>query len=131
MNHSVDFLDYEGFYQKEIAFRRLMGYPPFRNLVQILIEDKEFSRANRTADRIADVLKSQVRTKVSGPRPVVLGPACAPIEKLRGNFRMQIILKSPPGFDTASLLQDCFAHLSRHKISTANVHVDVDPLSLL
>lgn len=123
--------DYEGFYRKEIDFRRLMGYPPFKNLVQILVEDADFARANRTADRIADDLKSRVCAKASGSRPVILGPAAAPIEKLRGNFRMQILMKSPPGFDTASLLQDCFAHLSRHKISTANVHVDVDPLSLL
>ncbi|MBN2321615.1 MAG: primosomal protein N' [Acidobacteria bacterium] len=123
--------DYEGFYQKEIDYRRLMGYPPFRNLVQILVADKDSARASRTADRIADVLKRQVRTKASGPRPVILGPASAPIEKLRGNYRMQILVKSPPGFDATTLLQDCFAHLSRHKISTANVHVDVDPLSLL
>jgi primosomal protein N' (replication factor Y) len=123
--------DYEGFYQKEIEFRRLMGYPPFRNLVQILIEDKDYARAGRTADRIADFLKKRVRVKTTGSRPVILGPASAPLEKLRGNYRMQILVKSPPGTDTSSLLQDCFAHLSQHKISTSNVHVDIDPLSLL
>ncbi len=123
--------DYEGFYQKEIDFRKLMGYPPFRNLVQILVEDKDSARASRIAGRIADVLKNQVRRETSGPRPVILGPASAPIEKLRGNYRMQILIKSPPDADTIPLLQDCFAILSRHKIPTSKVHVDVDPLSLL
>lgn len=108
-----------------------MGYPPFKNLIQILIEDKDSMRASRSADRIADVLKQQVRSIASGPRPVIMGPASAPIEKLRGNYRMQILVKAPFNFDAAALLQDCFAYLSRHKIATSNVHVDVDPLSLL
>jgi len=123
--------DYAGFYRKEIDFRRLMGYPPFRNLVQILIEDKDVARAERTAGRIADALKKKVRSIASGARPVVLGPASAPIEKLRGNYRMQILIKSPSDVDAVPLLQECFAALSRHKVSTSNVHVDVDPLSLL
>ncbi|MBN2241972.1 MAG: primosomal protein N' [Acidobacteria bacterium] len=123
--------DYEGFYRHEIEFRRLMGYPPFRNLVQILVQDRDSARASRTAGRIADVLKSDVRAQASGQRPVILGPASAPIEKLRGNYRMQILIKSPPGYDMSALLHDCFAYLDRHKIPTANVHVDVDPLSLL
>ena len=123
--------DYGGFYQQEIDFRKLMSYPPFRNLVQILVEDPDAARASRTAGRIADVMKQQVRMKATGSRPVILGPASAPLEKLRGNYRMQILLKSPPDYDAGPLLQDCFTYLSQHKISTAKVHVDVDPLSLL
>ena len=123
--------DYGGFYEKEIDFRRLMSYPPYRNLVQILVEDPDAAKARRTADRIAEVLKQQVRMKATGSRPVILGPASAPIEKLRGSYRMQILLKSPTDFDAIPLLQECFAYLSQHKISAAKVHVDVDPLSLL
>ena len=123
--------DYGGFYRQEIDFRRLMSYPPFRGLVQILVEDPDAVRASRTAGRIADVMTQQVRMKATASRPVILGPASAPLEKLRGNYRMQILLKSPPDYDAGPLLQDCFTYLSRHKISTAKVHVDVDPLSLL
>lgn len=123
--------DYLGFYQKEIDFRKLMGYPPYRNLVQILIEDTDAARASRTAEKIAEALKRQVRMNETGSRPVILGPASAPIEKLRGNYRMQILVKSPRDMDAVPLLQNCFSYLSQHKISTAKVHVDVDPLSLL
>ncbi len=123
--------DYVGFYRKEIEFRRLMGYPPFRNLVQILIEDPDPGKAARTAERIADVFKKRVRAGSTGARTVILGPASAPIEKLRGNYRMQILIKSPPGFDAAPLLEDCFSQINEHKISTSKIRVDVDPLSLL
>ncbi len=123
--------DYVSFYKKEIEFRRLMGYPPFRNLMQILVEDPDAQKAIRIAEKIAEAFKLRVRSKTTPTRPVVLGPASAPLERLRGNYRMQIILKSPPDFDTVSLLQDSFSYLAEHKVSTSKVKVDVDPLSLL
>jgi primosomal protein N' len=70
--------------------------------------------------------------KIEGQfRPHVLGPAAAPIEKLRGNYRMQVLVKLPPGSGGISILQDCFEDLDRQKVSAAKIHVDVDPLSLL
>jgi len=123
--------DFEAFYRKEIEFRRLMGYPPFRKLTQVLIEDPDRHKATRTAEKIASIFKKQVLSKTTGSRPVILGPASAPLEKLRGNYRMQILVKSPAGFDTVTLLQNCFSYLSQHKVSTSKVKVDVDPLSLL
>jgi primosomal protein N' (replication factor Y) len=123
--------DFEGFYRREIEFRRLMGYPPFRNLIQILIEDTDASKAARTADRIAGVLKQHANTMEGKARPLVLGPAIAPLEKLRGRHRVQILVKSSPDSLPIALLHDCFAEMSRHKISTAKVRVDVDPLSLM
>jgi primosomal protein N' (replication factor Y) (superfamily II helicase) len=123
--------DYFGFYRQELDFRKMMGYPPFRNLIQILVSDPDADTANRTAEKIADALKRQ-SAKVEGHcRPHVLGPAAAPIEKLRGNYRVQILVKSPVSANVLSLLQDCFEDLERHKISSTKIHVDVDPLSLL
>jgi primosomal protein N' (replication factor Y) len=123
--------DYQGFYNREIEFRRLMGYPPFRGLIQILIADPDHARASGTAEKIAGALR-QAAAKIEGPaRPHVLGPAAAPLEKLRGNHRMQVLVKLPPGSHGVSILQDCFEDLDRQKASVARVHIDVDPLSLL
>ncbi len=123
--------DYEGFYRREIDFRKMMGYPPFRNLVQILIADPDQLKAARAAEKIAGALKLRINRTAAGAGPVVLGPASAPLEKLRGNYRMQILVKCPPGYSVIPALQDCFADLNRQKISAARIHVDVDPLSLL
>ena len=123
--------DYGGFYRQEIDFRRMMGYPPFRNLIQILISDPDAAKATRTAEKIAGTLKLHIAKMESDSRPRVLGPAAAPMEKLRGQYRVQILVKSDLACDAAALLQDCFADLERHRVSVAKVHVDVDPLSLL
>ncbi len=123
--------DYEGFYRKEIDFRKMMGYPPFRSLIQILISDPDQAKAAGSAEKIAEALKARVRSIADAARPVVLGPASAPLEKLRGSYRMQILIKSKPDFSAIPVLQDCFAELGRRKISAAKVHIDVDPLSLL
>jgi len=122
--------DYQGFYEKEIEFRRLMGYPPFLNLVQILISDSDVDKASRAANKTAAILRRQIEA-LANPRPRVLGPAPAPLEKLRGKYRMQILLKCPPESNAVAILEKCFVELARHKISAARIHVDVDPLFLL
>jgi primosomal protein N' (replication factor Y) len=128
--HFAQKQDYAGFHDKEIEFRKLMGYPPFRRLVQIVISDRDAAKASSNADKIAAALKAQFEKMKSESRPHILGPAAAPLEKLRGNYRMQILIKIHPGTEATSVLQDSFAHLDNRKISS-KVHVDVDPLSLL
>ncbi len=128
--HFAQRQDYQGFHDKEIEFRKLMGYPPFRRLIQIVVSDADSARASRDAGRIADALKAQFGRMDPGLRPHILGPAGAPLEKLRGNYRMQILLKIRPETDATFVLQDCFAHLEMQKIPS-KVHIDVDPLSLL
>jgi primosomal protein N' (replication factor Y) (superfamily II helicase) len=123
--------DYFGFYRQELDFRKMMGYPPFQNLIQILISDADANKANRTAETIAEALKRHIAEMEAGSRPHVLGPAAAPIEKLRGDYRIQILVKSHASSNALSLLQNCFEDLERRKISSVKIHVDVDPLSLL
>ena len=123
--------DYEAFYEKEIEFRKTMGYPPFRSLIQILVTDPDETQALRAAETIASTLKTHASRLDPVVRPRVLGPAAAPLEKLRGNYRMQVLVKLAPGAGGISMLQDCFDELERRKGSSAKVHIDVDPLSLL
>jgi primosomal protein N' (replication factor Y) len=133
-NYALDFArqqDYLGFYRKEIDYRRLMGYPPFRNLIQILVSDPDRAKAMRKAETIANALKAHFGKLDATSRPHVLGPAIAPMEKLRGSYRVQILVKSRAGANAAVLLRDCFENLERNRLSLAKVHIDVDPLSLL
>ncbi len=123
--------DFVGFYKREIDFRKHMGYPPFRNLIQILIVDPDHSKAVHAAEKIVLSLKLHIGKMDADSRPIVLGPASAPLEKLRGSYRMQIIIKCKPGLSAMSILQDCFDDLNRQKVSAAKIQVDVDPQSLL
>lgn len=123
--------DYAAFYAREIEFRRLMGYPPFRNLAQILVSDPDYDRAMRAAETIAASLKRQGAALGGDEKPRVLGPAAAPIEKLRGRYRVQILLKGGPGGGGTGLLRACFEELASGRGQAEKIHVDVDPLSLL
>jgi primosomal protein N' (replication factor Y) len=123
--------DFDGFYKREIDFRKHMGYPPFRSLIQILIADPDHSKAAGAAEKIVSSLKLHIGKMDADSRPIVLGPASAPLEKLRGSYRMQIIVKYKPGSSVIPILQECFEDLKRHKISADKINVDVDPQSLL
>ncbi len=123
--------DYAGFFRHEIEFRNLLGYPPFRGLVQILITDRDAGKGRRTGEKVAEELKLVVSRLGARPNVQVLGPAAAPLEKLRGQYRFQVLLKSTPDARVPEILRETFAGLGRRKVPLKNIHVDVDPLSLL
>jgi primosomal protein N' (replication factor Y) len=123
--------DYAGFYRHEIEFRRMLGYPPFRSLVQILVRAAAAEKARRLAQQVADELKSGIDRAGDRKRLQVLGPATAPLEKLRGQYRFQVLLKGMPGHDPTGILHDAFARLAQRKAPMKSIHVDVDPMSML
>jgi primosomal protein N' (replication factor Y) len=123
--------DYRGFWEREVEFRKLMGYPPFVGLVQILVSHPDSSKAHRIGQKVAAALKSHGSRLNTDSRPHILGPAAAPFEKIRGNFRVQVLIKMPIGADVIPLLADAFDELSRQKLAMKYVEVDVDPLSLM
>ena len=61
----------------------------------------------------------------------VLGPAAAPIERLKRDYRYHFILKSPSRQKLNSLLREMLAHAAKEKIPRTNVIVDVDALWLM
>jgi primosomal protein N' (replication factor Y) (superfamily II helicase) len=122
--------DYVTFFDREIEFRRQLGYPPFREMVQILISDADPDKAFRTGRKIAEVLKA-CREESGTPDLRILGPAAAPLEKLRGKYRIQLLVKLPVGTTAVPCLQATFERLAAEKLPLAGIHVDVDPLSLL
>jgi primosomal protein N' (replication factor Y) len=81
--------DYRAFYRREIAFRRLMGYPPFSALAEVQFMGDRLRRVAAAARSFAG------RAKEGGPDISVFGPSLAPAAKVRGLYRVQIVLKAP------------------------------------
>jgi primosomal protein N' (replication factor Y) len=106
-----------------------MGYPPFRSLVQILVTDESYMKAFQVGDRVAKALKSTAAGSTGDLH--VLGPAPAPIERLRGKYRVQLLLKAPAHANSAPALREAFDLLTAQRVPLGSVRVDVDPLSLL
>jgi primosomal protein N' (replication factor Y) len=123
--------DYTGFFEREIEYRKLLGYPPFARMVQILVSNASQIEASKVSRKIAAAIKSQSQRHELATQLRILGPAVAPLEKLRGKYRYQVLLKSPPETDLTPVLRDAFAELGTHRVPLKNVQVDIDPLSLL
>jgi primosomal protein N' (replication factor Y) len=126
-HHSIEMArkhDYLGMYAGEIDLRRQLGYPPFSRLINLKIEGREEKNVQEAAVKLAD-LASRIRKKSS---PEVLGPAPAPLTRLRDKYRWQILLKG----DRLEALHEFVRRLGGEisRLSNADkvkITVDVDP----
>jgi primosomal protein N' (replication factor Y) len=117
--------DYAAFYAREIQFRRAMRYPPFSALANCLVR----SRNQEEAMRMAAELGRFLQPAPEGLR--VLGPAEAPVARLRGEYRYQLLLKSA----ARRLLNETLHRIRRFAGEAAwpagALVIDVDPVSLM
>ena len=118
--------DYDGFYKEEIEFRRALFYPPFSRLINIVISGRNEFNVMRAGNYLADILK---RALPKNEKTAVLGPAKAPLSKLRGAFRYQILIKTDEGDQVRGLTVKTIKE--EHLPMDIRVAVDIDPISLL
>ena len=118
--------DYEGFYRSEMLVRKSLNYPPYTRIARLLVRGKEES------DVIAAIgkLKTSIDNAVvaAGTNIQVLGPAAAPMEKIGGNYRHHIIMKS----SSVDVLRKVIV-ASRGAINSNNVYleIDIDPHDMM
>ncbi|MEQ9030040.1 MAG: primosomal protein N' [Aggregatilineales bacterium] len=117
--HAASTHDYVGFYQKEIDYRRELGYPPFRRLVRILFTSEREVKAINEAENAATLIKQRlqdldlVATEMIGPVPCFYS-------RVNRLYRWQIIMR---GIDPARALT--YADFGR------GWYVDIDPVDIL
>jgi primosomal protein N' (replication factor Y) len=114
--------DYPAFYEREMRFRRAMRYPPLVSLVNAVVRSRTFAGA---MDDAADVVE---KIRQRGPELRVLGPAPAPLGKLRGEFRAQLLIK---GTNRKRIREALTAAIAGRPEVVRRTTVDVDPLSVL
>lgn len=116
--------DYAAFFEREHAYRRAMRYPPRVVMISIVVRGRTFEEAMRVATRVAESLeRSATREGFQ-----VLGPAPAPLGRLRGEHRVQCFLKGTRRAGMRRLLK---AVLEKMPEVRRRVTVDVDPLSMV
>lgn len=127
--------DYLKFAARELSLRREMGYPPFGHLIAMKFEARSDSAVHQAARDYAFAARRRLRNDMFDG-VMMLGPALAPIERLRGRTRWQLLFKSRDRTRLRRLvrtvLNDCGYYEpgnSRHK--NVRIAVDVDPQSLL
>jgi primosomal protein N' (replication factor Y) len=117
---------FEDFFKQESRYRKSMFYPPFAALAGITVLDRDPNQASSLARRVGDFLDS-IRT----PAVRILGPAPAPLERIKRIHRHQLLIKSSTRSVLHRMLHQLQQHLDENKIGSKKVIVDVDPVSLL
>jgi primosomal protein N' (replication factor Y) len=111
--------DYDTFYRREMAFRREQGNPPLSRLARLLYLHRNAAICQREAERMYGALEQQ-RQSLGLAGVSLIGPSPAYIERVRGRYRWQIVVRAP----------DPLALLERVPIPRGWT-VDIDPASLL
>ena len=119
--------NYDEFYRREIVFRKTMHYPPFSALINVLIRDKDHDRANGTASAFARKLRSAARD--SGIR--VLGPAPAPISRIKNEYRYQVLIKAQSRSRAREALDVAMDRVIADGHNPRSISVEVDPMNLM
>jgi len=111
--------DYDGFYEKELAFRREQGYPPFARLAKLVYVHQNQKRCQEEAEKLYRILDNKIaRLGLAGAD--LIGPAPCFFGRLRGKYRWQIVVRTS---DPQALLRDV--------IFPRGWRVDIDPMSTL
>jgi len=117
--------DYPAFYQKELAFRRALRYPPFSAMANILLRSVQKETALRMSSELAVLLTP------SPEKLKILGPAEAPVPRLKNEYRYQFLIKAASRKALGELLERIRCFAQEHKWGATALVIDVDPLSLM
>jgi len=118
--------DFADFAARELEARHELGYPPFSRLLLLRVEGADEEQVRRAVGTIAGELR-----RGSGPGVAVLGPAAAPLERLRGRHRRQILLRGRSAAALRAAAQRVLGARPRRRGDDLRVIIDVDPQSLL
>ena len=120
--------DFAGFYEDEIALRKDLGYPPFSRMINLLVSgtgkelvEKGATRLGQRATRIAS--GSDFKGRLS-----VIGPMEAPLAKVRGRYRWQLLVR---GKQVRSLHAFIRQLVEGADIPGCEIRVDVDPMNFM
>ncbi len=117
--------DYDGFYKKEIEFRKWLRYPPFAAMANVVVRAGKQEEALRLATQLGFLLT---------PPPAgirVMGPAEAPVLRVKNEFRYQLLLKAANRSALREVLRSLRALAEREKWKSTALVIDVDPISLM
>jgi primosomal protein N' (replication factor Y) len=117
--------DYEDFYKKEIEFRKWLRYPPFAAFANVLVRAEKQEEALRMATQLGYL----VNPPPEGVR--AMGPAEAPVIRLKNEFRYQILLKAAKRSMLRSVLQNLRRFAEKERWNPTALMIDVDPISLM
>jgi len=125
--------DYTKFFSREIALRRQVNYPPFSLIAYVRFLGNSKTKTEKIAAHIGMKIRNTIKQQSKRKNAVeVLGPVEAPMAKLKGKYRQQILIKSRTSRYLNQLLKDVES-FSTQILSSSGVRmiIDVDPYQMM
>ncbi len=122
--------DYAGFMARELDRRRTLGYPPFARLVNLRLDGPDGAAVERAARELAGRMRRRARDLGLGEGSVV-GPAPPPLERVRGRWRWQILLRCGDVRALRALASAARSAQTSALRAPVRLVIDVDPYSML
>jgi len=119
--------DYAAFYVHEIAARERLLWPPFAHLARLVLTHEDQAKSHAAAQTVELALIGMGVTKGAG-EVHYLGPAPAPLERLRGQWRHHLVLRSPQRDALLAALDEL---LARTEVQQVAPTVDLDPMDMI
>ena len=116
--------DYEGFARGELERRGVLSFPPYARLCAVRVQGNVEARAQAAAERLGACAATLVRR---GEQADVIGPAPAPIARIRGKHRFQLVLRA---HEHAPLHRICRAFAQVALPAGVELALDIDPVAL-
>ncbi|MBI3471940.1 MAG: primosomal protein N', partial [Candidatus Solibacter usitatus] len=117
--------DYAAFYEKELQFRRLMAYPPFSAMANVLVRSEKQEQALRMSAELSQFLTP------APEKMKIMGPAEAPVARLKAEYRYQLLIKSASRKALSGLLHRARMFALERKWPATALVIDVDPITLM
>lgn len=121
--------DYASFVEAELQARETFCYPPFSQLIRAVIAGSDLFQVEAATDRLAEEVSSFLEATLPDSDMRILGPAPCLIERLRGKYRYQLLIKNLAGQEAGSLLTNFLRN--RKLAPDVSLAVDVDACDLL
>jgi primosomal protein N' (replication factor Y) len=123
--------DFEEFYKTELEQRRELGYPPFNHLILLDFSGRTSKAVTEGARKFASRLARKAGSQATR-RMQILGPAPAPLPKIKNQFRWQLLIKTKSIIATTRLIRSLLEEERASKQKPAvRITVDVDPVDML
>ena len=119
--------DYAGFYQEEIRHRQNHTYPPFVALASLLVHGPDIVRVRSEAVE----LRKELDRANSERSARILGPAPAPLARLKGEYRVQLLIKCRNRHQLRKIIDDALKALNERNVSLRSINVEIDPVSIM
>jgi primosomal protein N' (replication factor Y) len=119
--------DYETFYEEELRYRQNHSYPPFVALASLLVHGPDLGRVR--ADSLE--LRKQLDAVNKERKCRVLGPAPAPLARLKGEHRFQLLIKSRSRKDLRELADAALKAAADGGVNLRSVNLEIDPVSIM